>query len=92
MNLNINDVQICNITNFKEYRWGGKFYVDDTIWVDILPEDKIIVLGNEAEKRLKKTGLKFFKLPHPSGSNLQNNDLQFIYRELKKCREFINET
>lgn len=49
--------------------------------------DKIIALGNVASKALGN--VPHFKLPHPSGSNRQNNDKQFIQRKLKECKCYI---
>ncbi len=93
MDLSINDIQICNKEHLEEYDWGGQYMIrgHNGFELDIIPgEDQLVALGNEAEKRIKKTGLIYFKLPHPSGSNLQNNDSRFINRELKKCKKFIN--
>jgi uracil-DNA glycosylase len=51
--------------------------------------DKVIVLGNDAEKAAKAAKTDYFKLPHPSGRNRKLNDKRFISRELKKCREYL---
>ena len=89
MNLSLNDVHLCNKGDIKEYKWGGEYYIGCHL-LDILPlEDKIVVLGNEAEKRIKKTGLDYFKLPHPSGLNHKLNDKKWLKKELKKCELWL---
>lgn len=52
--------------------------------------NKIIALGNEVSKILKKLDKKHFKLPHPSGRNRLLNDPQYIIRQLGKCGRWLN--
>jgi hypothetical protein len=49
--------------------------------------NQLIALGNNASKAL--AGLSHFKLPHPSGRNLQNNDADFIAKKLQECAEWL---
>lgn len=51
---------------------------------------RILVLGNDAEKVAKYAGIKYFKLPHPSGRNIKLNDQQFVESELAKCKEWLS--
>lgn len=52
---------------------------------------RIIALGNEASKKLKKAGLPHFKMPHPSGLNRQVNDKKFIAKKIKECKTWLKE-
>ena len=89
MNLSINDVRLINKN-----------------MVHVYPTDlcKFVVLGNEAEKVIRKhwstywdeptqqsvtIAAEYFKLPHPSGLNRQLNDEEFINQKLKECEEWI---
>lgn len=49
----------------------------------------VVALGNNASKRLAKSGIPHFKLPHPSPRNRLNNDQNFIDGELKKCKNYL---
>lgn len=51
---------------------------------------KVVALGNEASKRLKKQGIEHLKLPHPSPRNRLLNDKKFELKELKKCKEWLD--
>jgi hypothetical protein len=50
---------------------------------------KIVALGNNASKRLKKLNIAHFKLPHPSPRNRQLNDRNFILNQLDKCSDYL---
>jgi uracil-DNA glycosylase len=108
MNLSINDVYICNSKDLGEYHGSNledsafcNFYIKtkalhsrtESHYIDIFPSlDSIVVLGNNAEKVVKKTGLPYFKLPHPSGRNFKLNDKKYVNNILKECKEYIYET
>jgi uracil-DNA glycosylase len=50
---------------------------------------KIIALGNEAEKELKRIEIDYYKLPHPSGLNRQNNNKQLVEEKLKGAYQYV---
>jgi uracil-DNA glycosylase len=50
----------------------------------------VIALGNTASKALNKLEVKHFKLPHPSPRNRVLNNKEFIKRQLKECKKYIN--
>lgn len=50
----------------------------------------MVAVGNEASRRLTLWDISHYKLPHPSGSNLQINNKDFINRKLSECKEYIN--
>lgn len=54
--------------------------------------DSIICLGNDVEKVCEVINcMPYFKLPHPSGLNRQNNDKKYIESRLSECREWLRE-
>lgn len=86
MDIDISGAKLCNSTdhdlyssleNFKSY--NGFF-------------PKVIVLGNNAENKIKQLPgrIPYFKLPHPSGLNRILNDKKRIKELLKDCKDFIN--
>lgn len=86
MNINVNDVMIINKDKID--------IVYDSVLSDIESCNsnssiKIIALGNEAEKVIKKNGMIYFKLPHPSPRNLQTNNIDFIKGKLKECQKWL---
>lgn len=70
--------------------------VQDTVEV-YTPEitsvaDKIVVLGNKAEKFVIKSGVTdYFKLPHPSGQNYLLNDKKKLQITLDKCYNYLHD-
>lgn len=52
---------------------------------------KIVALGNTTSKRLRKAGVKHYKMDHPSGLNRKLNDKQYELDMLNKCREWLYE-
>lgn len=50
---------------------------------------KVVALGKEAAKRVP-TGVNYASLPHPSGRNLQVNDIVEICAALSKVKEYVN--
>lgn len=50
---------------------------------------KVVALGNVASKRLMRSRVPHFKLPHPSGRNHQVNDKAFIAAKLEECKTFL---
>lgn len=51
--------------------------------------DKIIVLGNNADKHLKK--VKRFKLPHPSFRNRKLNSKEYEKEQLELCKKWLTD-
>lgn len=98
LGIDITEVALANREHVKTYNWakdlntGEGIYVETpNIYLDILPQDKIVCLGDSAEKLVKPMGLKYFKLPHPSGLNRKINNKQYLEAELKKCKRYLNE-
>lgn len=59
-------------------------------WIVQQKENKIIILGNNAEKFVKKcTNKETFKLPHPSGLNRKLNDKKWLKKELNRCKIWL---
>lgn len=94
MDVDINNVHLCNKDQFEHNYLTGDLYISNLN--SDLPARasvcKIVVLGNQAEDKVCETStLDYFKLPHPSGRNRKINDKKFIKKELKKCKEWLNE-
>lgn len=53
--------------------------------------DKVIALGNDAEKVCRAAGVSYFKLPHPSGLNRKLNGREYITEQLIKCDEWLSD-
>lgn len=51
---------------------------------------KVVALGNQASKRLKKQGIDHHRLPHPSPRNRLLNNKKFELKELKKCKDWLD--
>lgn len=51
--------------------------------------NKLVALGELSSVVLGRLGMSHFKLPHPSGLNRQNNDLEFVRRRLDECKVWI---
>lgn len=95
MNLSTNDIILCNKQDLKTYSWG-QVYVETKglhdgggISSDLLPQDRFVALGRNAEKRLKELGIDCFYLPHPSGRNVTANTSKSLKDKLKACRKWI---
>lgn len=52
---------------------------------------KVIAVGNKASERLTFSGVKHFKLPHPSGLNRQMNDKAFVLNQLNLAKYYISQ-
>lgn len=50
----------------------------------------VVALGEVASRALTKSGIKHFKLPHPSGNNRLINNKEFIADKLSDCKEWID--
>lgn len=50
---------------------------------------RVLALGQKAGTYLKKEGITFFLLPHPSGRNRLLNDKKFVKVKLIACRKYI---
>jgi hypothetical protein len=77
MNINITDVKLINKDDKASIATADRFN-----W-------KIVVLGNEAEKIVKKFTKKYFKLDHPSGLNRKLNDKNYVAARLKECENWL---
>lgn len=52
---------------------------------------KVVCLGEKATSRMPTT-VEFVKLPHPSGSNLQVNDIAELGKALGRVKEYCQES
>jgi hypothetical protein len=79
MDIDIRNVDLINKNQVTEYPF--------------MYFDRIIVLGDAAEKEVKKiyTKSKYFKLPHPSGLNRKLNDKKWLNKQLKACKKWLGE-
>lgn len=90
MNLSINQVQLVNKGDiWKIDSW--KDCVDYETKFGYFVADRIVALGNEAEKFCIANELEYFKLPHPSGKNFKLNDKKYVDTVLKQCEQYIKE-
>lgn len=65
-----------------------ELFAIDTLEYYIWKRYKLITLGNNASKKLKK--YEHFKLPHPSGLNRQLNNKEFVKQKLQECKNWLN--
>lgn len=89
MDLDINEVMLAN----KNQLQPGKWVVVNTknLTSDIDPvNDKVIALGQNASDYLKALDVEHYKMEHPSGLNRNLNDMQYVKKKLKECKEYIN--
>ena len=96
MDIDINETMIVNRSGVKPYSFNipEDLHIEFSAYgtsTDYCSGDKIIALGNEAEKVLKENHIPYFKLPHPSGLNRKLNDKKYIEKELQKCKRWIND-
>lgn len=92
LDLDLTDLTVCNSADFKEYHWGGQYFIENrkSFYLDLDPTlDLIIPLGDNAEKIIKKTSLPYFKLPHPSFRNRLFNKSNYEQEVLNDCREWL---
>jgi len=90
MDIDISEVYMCNISQIEPYGYIPMCKVNTPNYgSDVLEDDKVIALGNNAEEHLKKLNQKYFKLPHPSGRNHKLNDKKFLKKILTECKEYI---
>ena len=95
MDISVTDVVLVNKDQVKPYNFPGAWeFTTKTFSGDINPEygDVVIALGNKASEYLSSIELSHFKLPHPSGRNRKINDKQWLNKELKQCKEWLNES
>lgn len=90
LDIDLNDVYVCNRSHM-DFNRVAPVINTPAIILEILEEDKVVALGNEASKFLSENNQEHFKLPHPSGLNRKLNDEVYVKEQLKKCREFISE-
>lgn len=73
-----------------EYELINSYNIDgDLIAYWAVPFDKVVVLGNNAEKATKGLIPDYFKLPHPSPKNRANNDKAKLEQKLKECYNWL---
>lgn len=90
LDVDVTQVILANIEHVKRHRPDWFVDVENPhMYTEILPEDKVIALGQKASKYLESIKQEHFKLPHPSGLNRQTNDKSFIKGRLKECRKYI---
>lgn len=51
--------------------------------------DRFVALGKVAARALKKAGVSFFEMPHPSGRNRKLNDKDWTADVVRKCGEYL---
>tara|TARA_Y100001937_G_scaffold88935_2_gene120197 strand:+ start:285 stop:632 length:348 start_codon:yes stop_codon:yes gene_type:complete len=61
----------------------------DTHVPDTLGHDKIIALGGEVSKFLKKIGVAHFAAPHPSPLNRKLNDISFEKKFIQDLKAYV---
>lgn len=52
----------------------------------------VVALGNAAAMALDICGIKYLKMPHPSGLNRKLNDPTYVEEQLNKLREYVYES
>lgn len=90
LELDITNVILANKEHVNLY--GNGFHLVSTKWMDldiINGEDKVIALGKEASKYLKKLNIEHFIMDHPSGLNRKLNDTKYVENKLKECKEYL---
>lgn len=84
-------LRVSNATVINAYRGLDTpkvIYAQRIPWPDY---DKIVALGNFAEEVLLSQGCyNYIKLPHPSGLNRKNNDLEYVDQMLAWCELYIH--
>jgi uracil-DNA glycosylase len=87
LNVDITDVALYNRSNLGIISYGSaqKFF-DERL---LCEPTKVVAVGNEASKFLKAHGIEHFKLPHPSGLNRKLNDKEWLAKELKNCKKYL---
>ena len=91
LDLDINNVVLCNKDQFSSYEYIKAYKVETkNLLVEVDETDKIIALGKNAAKYLNELKVSYFELPHPSGLNRKLNDRKKITEILKNCKEWLN--
>lgn len=89
LDVDINSVKVTNSDNWDR----------DSLLGSYMFGHKIVILGNNAEKKILQklsqlTSLNqpidYFKLPHPSGLNRKLNDKKWLQKELNKCKKYLH--
>ena len=90
LDVDVSDVVICNSADFKK-ECEGFYLVEKANSITCLePTDKIIALGNNADKYLKSLGVTYhYKIDHPSGLNRKLNDKKYVKEMLTSCKQYI---
>lgn len=85
----VDKIEMVNVTNDVKRTTPTKEELDK-LHALALKYTKVVALGNEAEKALLQcTKKQFFKLPHPSGRNRKLNDQDWVFGQLRACREYL---
>lgn len=74
MDIDISEVKLVNACDLN-------------LW--IYRKDKHVALGEIAKKKLDSYGIKYFKLPHPSGLNFALNNKVWLKEQLEACKEWL---
>lgn len=82
----------CNIMHFKMPEFANRIDLDINARLvkAKLFAIPVVALGNESARFLAKTGIEFFKLPHPSGLNRKLNDKLWLFAKLHECASWAN--
>ena len=51
---------------------------------------KIVAVGNAAGNALKRAGIDFLAMPHPSGRNRLLNDPAYVQGKIKQLRDYLS--
>jgi len=52
---------------------------------------KVVALGGVAADALRKCGVEFFRMPHPSPKNRQLNSKEYELEMIEKCERYLND-
>jgi uracil-DNA glycosylase len=90
LDVDVNETVLCNVEHLITYSAGFKAIQLPNYFLDLKKDhDVIIALGNEAEKKSKEMGYKYFKLPHPSPKNRKLNDKKSLQNVLLECKLWL---
>lgn len=92
MDVDISGVQLSNADKceFRVLECGDRQVVEAETHFMHFEADKIIALGLDADKFLRRNGVRnYYRLPHPSGLNRLLNDEKFVRMELRACQKYL---
>lgn len=92
--MNAKDFKFFNVANLvteNNRPLKKSEYELDRLQSDLCGVERVVALGNTAEDALKKLGIIYFKLPHPSPRNRLLNDRESIDSLLYKCKMYLEE-